>query len=162
MFFASFGLLILAAVSLAVPAPPSDVKLWTGEEALAAGLLKVVPGPPEGLASLNSSVNPALGPSPQVFSNQIGLWNNTFPGGTFYDPGTFAQGFFFCVDLTLRDTSFNDQAGSFFVATDTSCNLFINAGCTGTGIVDAPRGDFVTLTGIFFKSITSLSCEFQP
>jgi hypothetical protein len=47
MFYASFGLLILAVVSLAVPAPQSDVKLWTGEEALAAGLLKVVPGPPE-------------------------------------------------------------------------------------------------------------------
>jgi hypothetical protein len=36
MFFISFGLLILAAVSVAMPAPQSDVKLWTGEEALTA------------------------------------------------------------------------------------------------------------------------------
>ncbi|KAJ7872211.1 hypothetical protein B0H13DRAFT_2349564 [Mycena leptocephala] len=155
MFFISFGLLILATVCVATPTPPSDVKLWTGEEALTAGLLKVIPGPPEGLAGLNT-------PVPQVFSRQLILWNNTGPTGTAYDPGTFDIGFFFCVDLTLRDTFFNDMAQSFFVATDTSCNLFINAGCTGTAITDAPRGDFIALTGIFAKSITSLSCEWQP
>jgi hypothetical protein len=42
-----------------------------------------------------------------------------------HDPGAFAQTFFFCVDFTTRDTFFNDQAGSFFVATDTSCNLYM-------------------------------------
>ncbi|KAJ6534649.1 hypothetical protein DFH09DRAFT_1180228 [Mycena vulgaris] len=163
MFFVSFGLLILAAVSVATPTPPSDVKLWTGEEALAAGLLKIIPGPPKGLASLNPSVNATLDPrSAQAFSNQIILWNNTFPSGTGYDPGTFGQGFFFCVDLTLRDTFFNNLALSFFASTDLSCNLFLNAGCTGTGIIDAPRGDFIALTGIFASSITSFACEFQP
>jgi hypothetical protein len=47
MFFVSFGLLILTTVSVAVPAPPSDVGLWMGEEALAAGLLKDILAPPE-------------------------------------------------------------------------------------------------------------------
>ncbi|KAJ7136849.1 hypothetical protein C8R44DRAFT_728804 [Mycena epipterygia] len=132
-------------------------------EALAAGLLKLILGPPEGLASLNPSVNHMLGHrSAQVFSNQIILWNNTFLSGTGYDPGTFGQGFFFCVDLTQRETFFNDMASSFFAATDLSCNLFINAGCTGNVIIDAPRGDFIALTGIFAKSITSFACEFQP
>ncbi|KAJ6529303.1 hypothetical protein B0H19DRAFT_1333181 [Mycena capillaripes] len=165
MFFVSFALLILATVSVATPTPPSAIKLWTGAEALAAGLLKVIPAPPEGFASLNPPVNTALvTPTPEAFSNQIILWNTTFPTGTAvgYDPGTFGQGFFFCVDLTLRDTFFNDMAQSFFAATDLSCNLFINAGCTGTGIIDAPRGDFIALTGIFAKSITSFACEFQP
>ncbi|KAJ7470006.1 hypothetical protein B0H11DRAFT_2238154 [Mycena galericulata] len=156
MFSASFGLLILAAVSVAVPAPTtpsSDVKTWTGEEALAAGLLKVIA--PETLAAANSTV------SRGVFSDQIILWNNPSgnPSGTGYDPGTFGEGFFFCVDLTLRDTAFNDQATSFFVATDTSCNVYINAGCTGTGITDLPTGNFISLTGIFFQSVTSLACE---
>ncbi|KAJ7257733.1 hypothetical protein C8J57DRAFT_1342668 [Mycena rebaudengoi] len=151
MFFVSFALPILAAFSLLL------------QEALAAGFLKVIPGPPEGLASLNNPVNTTLSPaSSQVFSNQIFLWSNPIPTGTFYGPGTFGAGFFFCVDLTLRDTFFNDMAQSYFAATDLSCNLFLNAGCTGTGIVDAPRGDFITLSGIFAKSITSLACEFQP
>ncbi|KAJ7257734.1 hypothetical protein C8J57DRAFT_1342677 [Mycena rebaudengoi] len=163
MFFVSFALLILAAFSVATPTPPSPVKLYTGEEALAAGFLKVIPGPPGGLASLHLPVNITLSPaSSQVFSNQIVLWSGAGASGTSYDPGTFGQGFFFCVDLTLRDTFFNDMAQVFFAATDLSCNLFINAGCTGTGIVDAPRGDFITLTGIFSKSITSFACEFQP
>ncbi|KAJ7366820.1 hypothetical protein DFH08DRAFT_176719 [Mycena albidolilacea] len=168
MFFVSFGLLILAAVSVAMPAPPSDVKLWTGEEALTAGLLKVIPASPEGLASMIYSVDIALGPSPRgVYSNGIFLWNSSFPGGapnpvTGYQPGTFAQTFFFCVDFTTRDTFFNDQAGSFFVATDTSCNLYINGGCSGTAMLDVPRGNFFTLTGAFNKSITSFACEWQP
>ncbi|KAJ6526030.1 hypothetical protein B0H19DRAFT_1338926 [Mycena capillaripes] len=154
MFFISFGLLILATVSVASPTP-SAIKLWTGAEALAAGLLKVIPAPPEGFASLSPPVNTALGtPTPDAFSNHITLWNTTLPlGATLgYDPGTFGQGFFFCVDLTLRDTFFNDMAQSFFAATDLSCNLFINAGCTGTAITDVPRGDFITLTGILHFS----------
>ncbi|KAK7042796.1 hypothetical protein R3P38DRAFT_3449422 [Favolaschia claudopus] len=147
MFFAKIAFLVLAAVStMASPTPPSsdaDVKVYTGKEALAAGLLKIVPGP----------TSPRVGvPTPELFSNQIILWNQPFPSGTAYNPGTFGQGFFFCVDLTLRDTFFNDMAESFFVATDLSCNLFINAGCTGTSITDAPRGDFIALTGILYGS----------
>ncbi|KAK6974898.1 hypothetical protein R3P38DRAFT_3479651 [Favolaschia claudopus] len=161
MFFAKITLFVLAAVStMASPTPPSsnaDVKVWTGEEALAAGLLKVVPGP--------TSPSPRVGvPTPELFSDQILLWNKPFPDTTTrgYDPGSFGQGFFFCVDFTVRDTFFNDMAESFFVATDLDCNLYINAGCTGTAITSAPRGDFIALTGIFNTSITSLACEWQP
>ncbi|KAJ7189762.1 hypothetical protein GGX14DRAFT_580447 [Mycena pura] len=141
MFFVSLGLLMLAAASVATPTP--QCQSYTGEEAVAAGLLKIIPGD---LANLNL---PALAPSPEVFSNGIWLWNTTGTAfsGLSYNPGT--------------DTVFNDMAQSFFVATDTSCNLFISAGCTGTSITDAPRGDFVVLTGIFDQFITSFSCEWQ-
>ncbi|KAJ6548613.1 hypothetical protein B0H19DRAFT_1265423 [Mycena capillaripes] len=148
MFFALFGILIAAAVSAAAQSPPST---WTGEEAIAAGLLNVIPGPPAGLPSV-------LPEGTQLFSKHIILWSNANASGTSFNPGFFGQDTF-CVDLSLRDTSFNDMAQSFFFATDLSCDLFINAGCTGTGITDAPAGDFFALTGIFAQSLTSFSCK---
>ncbi|KAJ6475408.1 hypothetical protein C8R45DRAFT_1010111 [Mycena sanguinolenta] len=150
MFFVLFGILIVAAVSAAAQSPPST---WTGEEAVAAGLLKVIPGPPEGLPSV-------LPQGTQLFSNHIILWSNANASGTSFNPGFFGQNTF-CVDLSLRDTFFNDMAQSFFFATDLSCDLFINSGCTGTGITNAPSGDFFALTGIFAQSITSFSCKAQ-
>lgn len=44
MFFVSIGILIVAAVFGAAQSPAST---WTGEEAVAAGLLNVIPGPAE-------------------------------------------------------------------------------------------------------------------
>ncbi|KAJ7592162.1 hypothetical protein C8J56DRAFT_1131644 [Mycena floridula] len=159
LFKLSFGLLTVAALSVAIPTDPSVDKLWTGEEALAAGLLKIVPGPPEGLVNVKVNTTTLVTQSPEVASNIIFLWGNPGPSGVSYNPGTFGQGFFFCVDLTLRDTTFNNWAESYFAATDLSCTLYLNAGCTGSGIIDAPTGDFIALTGIFANSITSFACE---
>ncbi|KAJ7631474.1 hypothetical protein B0H17DRAFT_1150313 [Mycena rosella] len=152
MFFVLFGILIVAAVSAAAQSLPST---WTGEEAVAAGLLNVIPGPPEGLPSV-------LPQGTQLFSNHTILWSNANASGTSFNPGFFGQNTF-CVDLSLRDTSFNDVAQSFFFATDLSCDLFINAGCTGTGITNAPSGDFFALTGIFISKQKLVQiCEYAP
>ncbi|KAF7291078.1 hypothetical protein MKEN_01492600 [Mycena kentingensis (nom. inval.)] len=142
------------------PGASSDgVKVWTGEEALAAWARQDPSQPTQGKLQNLTAATTQVANAP---SNQIWLWPEAAPFGTGTTYWTFGQGFFFCVDFTNRDTFFNDQAQSYFAATDLSCNLYLNAGCSGTAIVDAPRGNFIALTGIFDQAITSLSCEWQP